>query len=725
MVTRSDRLRSLPSALDTGENRRFCVTLAAAILILCVMALPLFRGLVYTFNDLGDYHLPIRFFYAQSLAAGESFIWLPNIFCGFYIHGEGQAGMLHPLHLILYRVLPLDTAFNIDLLFSYPFMLAGMFLFLRRWNIRRDASMFGALVFAFSGFDLLHFIHMNLVAVAAHIPWLLLAVDVAVRGRSARSEALGGLGVVLLTASQLLLGFPQFVFFSLLLEILYAAFLAASLKRVRRLLPLGGAIILGLLAGSVQIFPTLDVLSASVRETPQPDFLYWRSLHPINLVQLVGPYFFRGRVFGDNTHELGIYNGAITLVLLIVLVLRRKEWGSMRQLTAGALGLGAVAFVLALGKYGYLYRLQTLLPLVGLFRGPVRYIFVFHFAMAICAAIAFSELSALVQKRERLAWRKLWPLGLVPIASILPVIFLFWADGHLDPATAQKIFRYIAPQNLVLVGPVLLTLATVIVVAASRGSRVALVGVILFAAADLGAYGLTYIWSSPPADIASFKDSLLMPPEVSGHRIQSADDALIMKGASLASGYVALEPKHKLDDESRGRLRLADVSWVWAKRGEPLYGKIYGWQVPDPLPRARLVSRTVVSSDPGRDIDTIDIDTTALVSEELGLPGGQPGSATIVSDRPGEISVTTDAESRQFLVLSESYHDGWRASVDGRETPVVRAYGDFMGCVVDAGTHKVEFSFRPKSLRVGAWFSALGLGLTLVFFLVLLHPREG
>ena len=38
--------------------------------------------------------------------------------------------------------------------------------------------MFGALLFTFSSFNLLHFVHPNAVAVVAHIPWLLWAIDV-------------------------------------------------------------------------------------------------------------------------------------------------------------------------------------------------------------------------------------------------------------------------------------------------------------------------------------------------------------------------------------------------------------------------------------------------------------------------------------------------------------------------------------------------------------------
>jgi len=139
----------------------------------------------------------------------------------------------------------------------------------------------------------------------------------------------------------------------------------------------------------------------------------------------------------------------------------------------------------------------------------------------------------------------------------------------------------------------------------------------------------------------------------------------------------------------------------------------------------RLVSKAFVSSDPNRDIDTIDVGSTALVSREIKLAGGRAGKAAITGDRPGRVRIETEAGSRQLLVFSESYHDGWQVTVDGRESSVLRVYGDFMGCVVDGGRHEVEFVFKPKSFRYGTLLSALGLGLALALFLAsVLMPRR-
>src|SRR4029453_4033199 len=96
--------------------------------------------------------------------------------------------------------------------------------FLRRWAIRRDGALFGSFIFTFSGFNLLHHVHPNMLAVVAHLPWLLLAIDVAIVDSNHRRVAWAKFAVSLLTASQLFLGHPQMVVLSSIIEGLYVYF---------------------------------------------------------------------------------------------------------------------------------------------------------------------------------------------------------------------------------------------------------------------------------------------------------------------------------------------------------------------------------------------------------------------------------------------------------------------------------------------------------------------
>jgi hypothetical protein len=44
----------------------------------------------------------------------------------------------------------------------------------------------------------------------------------------------------------------------------------------------------------------------------------------------------------------------------------------------------------------------------------------------------------------------------------------------------------------------------------------------------------------------------------------------------------------------------------------------------------------------------------------------------------------------------------------------MRVFGDYLGCVVEGGTHEVTFRFAPASARAGLWLTFVGLALTTV-----------
>ena len=110
-----------------------------------------------------------------------------------------------------------------------------------------------------------------------------------------------------------MLGYPQYVLYSLIAEAIYLAFVVrAQTQRRPGLVDRVNMVCLqrlsGLALAAVQILPTLDALGDSSRRPPMPRCAAG-SLHPLNAVQLVAPYLFATRVVGQNTHELTFYVG--------------------------------------------------------------------------------------------------------------------------------------------------------------------------------------------------------------------------------------------------------------------------------------------------------------------------------------------------------------------------------------------------------------------------------
>lgn len=711
-----------------GESYPFRAGVLISMIFLGFLAEPMIRGQVLVNDDLSNYYIPFRAFYVSCLEKGDDPAWCPNLFGGFYLQGEGT-GFAHPLVRLLYVVLPLQKALNVELLASYPALLAGFVLLLLRWGVRRDGALFGGLLFAFGGYNLLHFMHLNVLAMLAHVPWLLLSIDVALRSEDLHRRALARVSLGFLTASQLLLAHVQFAWISGLGEVLYAGFLAAHVPGAsRRLAGLAVSKALGILGGSAQVLPLWDAFVASRRERPSMTFVAMGSLPPSNLLQWVAPYLSVSRVVlppmntdagilipADSmrdwrVHEFAIYYGAVVPTLLIWLAMNRNALGRLRPLAIFAVLLAVVSLVLAFGDYTPLFTLTAKLPVVGRFRLPARYLVLFHLAVAMLAALGFSVLCG--QPREtRTPWRRLWPLALPTIVSLLVCL-----GPELPESVWPPYLRgvYLASIGWRIAGPVLILLATVLVAFAARGSRVALVGLLAFAAADQAVYGAQFRALYPPRTLAAYLEARPAPPVPTNGRVtfdqlhEANQPGYTMKGLRLVHGYVALMPRRQLKYDHPASLRVAGVGWrmpTTDEKGQP-------WvPVPDPLPRVRLVTNARASTDPNRDLESIDVVTTALVEAPLALRGGEPGRARMVGDRPGKLDVITEAGKRQLLVVSESHHDGWRVKVDGHPQRLLRVNGDFIGCVVPPGKHHVQLRFLPTSARLGAWLSILGLVL--------------
>jgi len=721
---------------DTREGRTgaapLVLLLLGAAVVFAALCVPLFRGEVYVEDDLSAYHLPMRHFYQQCLTQGDSFLWTPRMYCGFYLHGEGQVGMCHPWHLLLYRFFPLGTALNIELLASYLFAFAGMILFLRRVNVSWFAAAFGAFLFTFCGFFHAHYVHIMIPAIVAHIPWLLVAIDALFRSQHSAVRVVASASVVMLTASQILLGFPQCVYLSLLVECGYVTFLVVSKDskgtRLRGILLLVFAKSIAVLIGAVQILPSYDALQNSYRAAPSLDFAASGSMHPMNWLQMISPYLFNRRGWDMNLSLWwdAPYLGAVAPVLLVWALLRWKYLGAKRPLIAGCGVLVVLGVILSLGDYGYVYRLWALLPGVGLFRNGSRHLLLVHVAMTVTTAIAFGDLVTCATNKEKLDWKRLRWLAGPALASVVvgAGVVLARATVHADWFVAAD--AHFASSVNVLAGPALMIAATILVLLAARGGPYGVSALILFVLVDVSAYSLRNL---PHRDIAALLKAVPLPPELSSAYRVDPDNRPVtdytcatMWGLRTPSGWAALIPKRVLDYYGQAAaLDVAGVRWRKSRAGGPAdlaeaAARGVDWlENPNALPRARLVSKAVVSDDPYRDIDHIDVASTALVSAAVSLDGGDPGEAELLLDRPGNITIRARAPAERLLVISERYHPGWHAATNGVSTPVAPVYGDLMGCVIGAGENEVHLTFAPDSFRMGLRMTCVGIALAIVY----------
>ena len=67
-----------------------------------------------------------------------------------------------------------------------------------------------------------------------------------------------------------------------------------------------------------------------------------------------------------------------------------------------------------------------------------------------------------------------------------------------------------------------------------------------------------------------------------------------------------------------------------------------------------------------------------------------------------DLEVKTTTAGNNLLFFSETYYPvGWKAFVDGKETPIYRANYLFRAVMVPGGVHTVEMKFEPKGFFLG------------------------
>ncbi len=651
---------------------------------------------------------------------------------------------MHPLHLLLYSVLPLTTAFSIEILSIYLFMFAGSYLLFRAWKLCMPAALFGSFLFTFAGTNLDLLRHMNAVAVMAHLPWILLAILRAFESAKPRTRALWLGAVALLTGSQVLLGYPQYVYFCALIEGGYALYLMGVEVRWRRLLEVTGALAVGLLIGGAQLLPTVSAVHDSIRVSPPMNFLSEMSLQPQELLQWINPLMLQGGRYNQfrGAYNLFLYCGGTVALLLFVWVLSVKDLDRPRRKLTRFLGvLGFAALFLALGKYNLVFPLYARLPVIGLFRAPVRYTVLTDFAVAAGAALALDHLRAIGGKFKLSPFVRRVAIFLA-VASLATVAIALLPNitkrmGITAGASIlSELSPHLAKPSLVMAGALMVIAAAVLFLGSARVTWISYSGLAIFVLLDvLCIQGLALILHTEtgnPFDVAN-------PPPVPAPgpvQVKIQDDHLVLLDYRLVDGFSGLEPASPIPIRSdvyariTGARAVLDLDRVWRV-------------LPDPLPLLRLRNHAVLMlnreallidseligesslmehpvnpSGLDRDLDQVthfDFSKAALVEAPLSLDSNASGSLDLIEDHPGRMKLVANVTGSMLCTVGVRFHPGWKVRMDDKSQSIVRVDGSLLGFVVPEGRHLVECQFDPDDFRYGKLISLVGVLMTFLY----------
>ncbi len=116
---------------------------------------------------------------------------------------------------------------------------------------------------------------------------------------------------------------------------------------------------------------------------------------------------------------------------------------------------------------------------------------------------------------------------------------------------------------------------------------------------------------------------------------------------------------------------------------------------------------------------------TVLLSKDLKLASvSGSGRATLIQYQPNSVKVKTETTTDEILVLADQYEEGWKAQIDGIDTPISPANLIFRAVKIPSGSHEVIFRYHPKSFYAGLKISLASILLLILVSLFAIRIRR-
>ncbi len=637
---------------------------------------------------------------------------------------DPQSQYTNPLHL-LFAFLDPATAAGPTLWIN--FLVMGLTMFL--WGASMGLGTAGRLFMALAGllnFKLIIAGYAGWLVVVPAVtmaPLLLTAVTYSIRRPGITTTAtLTSVGALFLVSGQ-----QQILYYVLLLAISYAlvqALLSAwrgqwqSLGRKLLCLAVSGMLAVGITAPLLfSLFADRKLVTRSYAD--YAFFLGDHHLEPQHLLTFLYPEWLGtpldGSYPGGELWEDVAYFGLIPLVLAFVGMVMAWSRPPTRWLT------GSVAVCLVLTVDTPISRfLFDWLPGYALFRQPNRLLFLVSLLGIALASIGLEELLARWQSWRPRRW--LVAAVLVGVLGVMVVEGTLYSRRYLTMRPREEVLPQAAFATFFADDPEPFRVAPV-----KRST-------------------INYGWAAPMhlQLITGFNSYNLRCYQtyfdvLQGIANASAESRVWTDFVNLIHPSLldALNVKYLVFDEAVP-LPTARYELVAQFRDQPRYMLYEGLGRQDLfvyrnrtcLPRAYWARQVVGADDEEQMTDEVrrsnlHYKTIVLRQEDwlTASPESPQDNVTLIAFQPGSLAVRTSCEKRRCLVISEVWHPGWQATIDGQPAELHRTNIALLGLWVDPGLHKIQITFRPLYWNLGLTVASLCGGLLLALWAVVVWRR--
>lgn len=691
---------------------------------------------------------PWKTFTVDSLKNGFIPLWNPYSFGGTPHLANYQSAVLSPISLGFF-IMPFIDWWSMLVLLQ-P-LLAGLFMYLFAKTLKQSAAaaLISSISFMFCGFITCWMGYATLGYAILFLPLALFAIQKYYGQKKSRYLFLLSVSIPMSFFS----GHFQISLYFLLFTLAYVVFKFFQTRNIRATCYMLLSAFSGLLICAPQLFPTIELYSQSFRSVifQKAEVIPWGYLPTLLAPDFFGNPVTRNAWFGSYAEWNG-YVGIVGVLLFLYSLKNIKK--------------GVVLFFALTALIGLLFAFDSpLLNLLVFLKIPVlstsalsRVIVLFSFSVAVLAGFGLDAiLKDIKNKKFRGITLLLLFSGLIITGLwLVSILKIFLSSEH----------AVISRSNLKLPTLILLIFYMVIgfgmFVKSKKTPVIVSMLLVLLLAFDMLRFSTKWMPFDPKNLVYPKAAVTLFYPQIEGssrvlgeygaegsvyYRLPSVVgyDAVYIRRygqfiASLDLGVLKDSYRSVVEYPKMGKYALLGANFLG---GRYIVHKITDgqnvWEFPfwkydlktvhlifddkkyqilentNAFPRAFLVENVVKEKDSQKILNKMfskkfNLRNSAVVEEDLGLIYKLgTGSAKITKYSPNRIIIKTVSSKPSFLVLTDPFYPGWKATVDNRATPIYRTDFAFRGIVVPGGAHTVEFNYVPASFRYGIYVAIIGL----------------
>jgi len=705
---------------------------------------------------------PWRILSIDLLRQGILPLWNIYSFSGNPLLANLQSAVLYPLN-ILFIFTKTQWAWIVYIMVQPILATLFMYMFIRSLGLSRLASIFAGIGFAFIGYTMVWFETGIIGHTALWLPFILWGMTKFIDTKKTMFLIFSAIGI----ASSILAGHAQTTAYVLLFAVTYFVYMGWG-KLSKRQFMIGLIFLsLGITLAAIQIIPSLELMGLSPRDAISSTRTFHKFITPSShIAMLFAPDFFgnpaTGNFWGKDYGEFMSYSGVVVLLIATIGFYSQFKNKIVRLSLVTTIISFLIAFIPPIAEL--LFRSQIPILSTGL---PSRTIFL--------ASVGFTIASAYgVEAIQKIKLKKIIPpMIIVVIIYILLWIILFTIN--LDPSKLSVTKRNL----ILPTGIVLLVSLTILGRRFTKRAFILWIVVFACMGLEYSYFLNKYLPWSPVQYMFPSHELVQKLSEISGvDRIYGYDTAEIGTNLNVQwrilspEGYDPLYIRRyselmragttgKLETDLQRAdallphslpskdpytkqvlLNLLGVRYVldkddnvpknWdprtdhfpTKRFQLIYQhfkwKIYKNKVA--LPRAAVFYDYIVIPQKDKSIKTLFdrkfsygrrmiLETTPTFSPQS-LPI-TPAKISIYSSN--SVKIDTDTKQSGLLFLSDNYYPGWRAFMDNKPVPILRADYTFRAIELPKGRHEVRFEYKPNSFYIGALISLVSV-IILGFF---------